>query len=314
MIPIIKADAIRPLLDIEALIPSAESAFRAISKKTAQVPLFVLHPNSWSDIHVKAAALPDCPIFTVKMAGWSQKLVDRDEPASSGMIAVFDSETCQPVAIVQDDHLISDYRTAAAGAVAARLLAPEEVSNALVIGTGAQALLQAKALLLVRPIKTIEVWGRDGEKAAHLVERLEKDHQGIRIRVAEDLPRSASVADVIVVATGAKSPVLQAEWLRPGQHITSVGSDDATKCELDPQIFASAQVFVDSKDSAQAFGSTRRAIEAGVLSLDHLMEIGDALDLGRFNLEAKMSVACLSGLGVQDLTALNHIWSSLCKP
>ena len=114
MIPNFQAEDIRPHLTIEALIPSAEEALRAIAADTAQTPLFILHPNSWSDIHVKSAALPDCPIFTVKMAGWSQKLAQRGEPASSGMIAVFDSETCRPVAILNDNHLISDYRTAAA--------------------------------------------------------------------------------------------------------------------------------------------------------------------------------------------------------
>lgn len=96
MIPIYGPDDLRPHLDIVDLIASAKQAFRAISNHTAHTPVYVLHPNELADIHVKSAVLPDCPIFTVKMAGWSQVLVDRGEPPSSGMIAVFDNETCKP--------------------------------------------------------------------------------------------------------------------------------------------------------------------------------------------------------------------------
>lgn len=311
MIPIIEADEIRPFLSIEALIPTAEEALRAISAETAQTPLFILHPNSWSDIHVKSAALPDCPIFTVKMAGWSQKLAERGEPASSGMIAVFDSATCRPVAILQDDHLISDYRTAAAGAVAANLFVRENARKLLIIGTGVQAFLQTKALLAVRPIQDIEIWGRDPEKTHALANQLRESCQDVHVDTIEDLSKAASWADVIITATAANDPVLKAEWIRPGQHITSVGSDDATKCELDPEILASARVFVDSRKSAQAFGTTKRAFDRGVLALDDIVEIGTVLEHGDPALDGSVTVACLTGLGVQDLTAVNHIWHSL---
>jgi len=313
MIPIIGVDAIRPHLDVERLIPSADAALRAISAATAQTPLFILHPNTWSDIHVKSAALPDFPIFTVKMAGWSQKLAEKGEPASSGMIVVFDSETCRPIAILNDEHLISDYRTAAAGAVAAKLLAPVDARRALIIGTGVQAFLQTKALLAVRSIDAVDIWGRDEGKTSSLVARLRDIYPHIDINIVEDLQQSAPAADVIVTATAAKEPVLQAEWVRPGQHITSVGSDDASKCELDPQILASAQVFVDSKTSALAFGSTQRALHQDLLCADDLVELGSALEAGHSYSKAGVTVACLTGLGVQDLTVVNSLWPLLRK-
>ena len=172
MIPMFGPENIRPHLRIENLIPSAQTAFRAISDGTAQAPVYVLHPSDLADIHVKSATLPNCPIFTVKMAGWSQVLVDRGEPASSGMIVVFDSQTCKPLAILQDDHLISDYRTAAAGALVAKLLAPTDASSALIVGTGVQAKLQAEALILVRPIRQLKIWGRSARKVSAMVEDL----------------------------------------------------------------------------------------------------------------------------------------------
>ena len=152
-------DEIRPHLNIESLLEPVKGAFIAFSRGDANVPIYVLHPTLQSDIHVKSAVIRGWPFFTVKMAGWSQTLVDRGEAPSSGMIAVFDARTCRPVAILQDDHLISDYRTAAAGALAAQYLSRPDSKTVVVIGTGVQAKLQALAIAQVRPIEKIVIWG-----------------------------------------------------------------------------------------------------------------------------------------------------------
>ena len=256
MIPVIGPDDIRPHLSIGALIPTAAAAFRAISEGTTQAPVYVLHPNDVADIHVKSATLSGCPIFTVKMAGWSQVLVDRGEPASSGIIAVFDSETCRPLAILQDDHLISDYRTAAAGAFAVQQLAPESASTALILGTGTQARLQAEALNSVRRIKELRIWGRSSHKAAALVQDLRAAFPDMMVDLADDLREAVRTAEIIVAATGSKRPLIQADWVQPHHLILSVGSDEATKCEIDPAILPAARVVVDALASATKYGTT----------------------------------------------------------
>ncbi|UWR11709.1 ornithine cyclodeaminase family protein [Sulfitobacter mediterraneus] len=311
MIPMFQPEDIAPHLDIAALLPAAKDAFRALSDGSAQAPVYVLHPNDMADIHVKSACLPDCPIFTVKMAGWSQVLVDRGEPASSGLIVVFDSITCKPIAILQDNHLISDYRTAAAGALVADLLAPRDVASALVVGTGMQARLQVEALLLSRRVPQIAVWGRDPQKTAQLRDDLAKIHPRTEFSLAGDLADAVPLADVILTATAAKDPVIDASWLRPGQHITSVGSDDATKCEIDPQTMAQTKVFVDARTSGEAFGSPRRAIAQGIIAASDLTEIGTCLTQGTAREPEDITLACLSGLGIQDLTAVRHLWQKL---
>lgn len=311
MIPIFQPEDIAPHLDIAALLPAAKDAFCAISDGSAQAPVYVLHPNDMADIHVKSACLPDCPIFTVKMAGWSQVLVDRGEPASSGLIVVFDSVTCKPIAILQDNHLISDYRTAAAGAVVADLLAPRDVGSALVVGTGMQARLQVEALLLSRRVPQIAIWGRDPQKTAQLRDDLAEIHPRTEFSRAGDLADAVPRADVILTATAAKDPVIDAGWLRPGQHITSVGSDDATKCEIDPQVMAQAKVFVDARTSGEAFGSPRRAIAREIIAASDLTEIGTCLTQGTARDPKGITLACLSGLGIQDLTAVRHLWQKI---
>lgn len=310
MIPIFGPEDIRPHLNIESLAPTAKAAFRAISDGTAQTPVYVLHPNDLADIHVKAAALPGCPIFTVKMAGWSQVLADRNEPASSGMITVFDSETCKPLAILQDNHLISDYRTAADGALVADLLVPDDASSALIVGTGAQAQLQAEALMLVRPVQRLQIWGRSAAKVSALRQKLLAIFPGLDVSAAVHLQAAIAKADVVITATGAKEPVVQADWIRPGQHITSVGSDDTNKCEIDPSILKSADVYVDAISSAAKYGAPSRAIAKGLITEVNLTEIGRYCT-GKAGKGANTTVACLSGLGLQDLTAVNEFWAKL---
>ncbi|MEX5563177.1 hypothetical protein SM764_07125 [Pseudophaeobacter sp. 1A16562] len=311
MIPIYTAEDIRPHMSVADLIPSAKQAFRALSDGTATAPVQVLYPSPGADIHVKSATLAGCPIFTVKMAGWSQDLANIGAPPSSGMIVVFDSQTCRPVAILQDDHLISDYRTAAASAVVADLLVIDRAQHAVVIGTGTQARLQVEALLLVRPVTSVQVWGRDHAKAQALVDKLQAQFARVRFEVADDLEQAVRSSDVILTATGAKQPLIHADWLSPGQHITSVGSDDETKCEIDPVALSQAQVFVDARASGLAFGAPHRAIRSGLMAATDLTEIGAALKAGTCKNPERTSIACLSGLGVQDLTAVNAIWPKL---
>ena len=187
MIPFYGPNDIRPYLNLEPLIQSAETAFRAISDRTAQAPVYVLHPNDLADIHVKSATIPGCPIFTVKMAGWSQLLADQRQPASSGLIAVFDSETCRPLAILQDNHLISDYRTAAAGALVAKLFVRKGAFSALIVGTGVQARLQAEALMMVRPVRQLKIWGRSDCKVRDIAQKLQSKFPQVDIRATDNL-------------------------------------------------------------------------------------------------------------------------------
>ena len=309
---ILRVDDLRPLLAIGPLIEPMRQAFRQASLGRSASPIAVLHPTAKSDMHVKSATLDGAPIFTVKMAGWSQDRADRGLPPTTGMIAVYDSATCELRALLDDEHLISDYRTAAAGALVADALARSDASTLTVVGTGAQARLQAEAVCLVRDIDRVLFWGRDAEKAGALAADLAATLGKPTVTNAADLGAATAASDVIVCATAAKDPVLRGEWLRPGQHVTSVGSDDATKAELSADCFARADlVVVDSLDAAGRYGSLARAAfsrEGGIEGRTQapVAEIGTLLNEGRLRREAPdhITVASLVGLGVQDLAAI----------
>ncbi|MBL4790413.1 MAG: ornithine cyclodeaminase family protein [Kordiimonadaceae bacterium] len=293
-------------LDIASLIEPTVNAFKALSAGRSRSKIDVLHPTDHSDMHVKSAILDGSDIFTVKVAGWSAANKDLGLPASSGMILVFDSATCRPIALLQDDHLISDLRTAAAGAVAVRELSNPDACKLGVLGAGEQALRQIEAHRLVRDIREISIWNRSRSNALKLADLISASDANLKVHVAETARAVVEGADILVTATASKEPLVKANWLKPGLHISSVGSDDGAKCELDPACFKRADlVVVDSAVAALQYGNIFRAVQAKALSSRSVVEIGTILARnapGR-RCPDDITISTFIGLGVQDLAA-----------
>ena len=210
----------------------------------------------------------------------------------------------RPLAILADEHYLSDVRTAAAGALAADTLAGHDAATAGVLGTGAQAYWQVRALAHVRPIAPVLVWGRNGDRAPRLVRRLTADLPDVEIRTGTTPRQVVSESQVVITATAATKPPIKAEWLRPGQHITSIGADAASKCELEPGVLKKADlVAVDSRAAAARNGNTLRALRTGLLTEHDLVELGEIFDVAYQRDPAAISVASLVGIGVQDVIA-----------
>ena len=163
---------------------------------------------------------------------------------------MLDSRTGYLLGLLDDQHYLSDIRTAAAGALAARMLAPRQVESATALGAGTQAHLQALALFHERPFHVLRIWARDPSKAARLAERLELLLPGVVIEAEPDLQTAVRTADVLMTTTAAREPLVRVEWLHPGMHITAVGADDPTKAELEGAVLRAGCVFVDSVEAA----------------------------------------------------------------
>lgn len=293
-------------LDVTSLVDPVADAFVAFSAGESRSAIDVLHPTDHSDIHVKSAVQSGSDVFTVKLAGWSAANEANGLPASSGMIVVFDAASCRPIALLQDEHLISDLRTAAAGAIAAREMANPNIHTVGLLGAGEQAYRQIEALRLVRKFREVRLWNRNRERAVKLAARLGAEQPAVSVRVEETAQGVVEAADLLICATGSRDPLVKSEWLKPGVHITSVGSDDATKSELAPECFMSADiVVVDSVEAAQQFGNIHRAIQAGMGDLQSIIEIGDILRGAKVGRQSKEQITIVSfvGLGVQDLAA-----------
>lgn len=307
-IRIVQASELRSSVRFEDLIEPISRAFQESSAGLADNGLIVLFPaerSEMGDVYVKTGVLRGHPIYIVKISPWFAVTSERGQ-AQGGFIGVFDSHTGHTLALLHDEHYLSDIRTAAAGALAARAFAPAAVRTAAVLGAGVQAYWQAQALYHERRFETLVIWARNVEKAAKLQTTLRQALPDVAIHVSHDLERTVRDADVLITATLARSPLVQGEWLREGQHITAVGADDATKCELDVTALQRARVFVDSRETTAANGDVYHALQSGEYALaDVSGEIGEVLagqQAGRIA-ESDITIAKFVGIGVQDLVA-----------
>lgn len=314
-------DAIRRAVGLTDLIEPVARAFADFSQGLGEAPIVVFAPaGSNGDVHVKSAWMQGRALFTVKVAAWFAARAADGRTASSGFIAVHDATTGDLRAILRDEHHLTDVRTAAAGAVATRMLARDDATTVAVLGTGTQAYLQVLAACAVRPIDTVLIWGRRAGAARALREAIMTRTRGLSVSVVDQAQEAVRPADTIITATGSTRAILDGSWVRPGQHITAVGADDPTKAELDPACFKRADlVVVDSRKETPRFaGDLRGAIEAGAFTgADIHGEVGELVvgrRPGRQN-SSQITVAKLIGLGIQDLAAVEvALPRLLCDP
>jgi ornithine cyclodeaminase/alanine dehydrogenase-like protein (mu-crystallin family) len=306
--PIIGAERLRSAVGFRDLIEPVSRAFQACSAGRAQTGMLVLRPHEDAgrgDVYVKSGVVHGEPVFIVKVSPWFATNVETGQP-QRGFIAVFDSGTGHTRAILDEQHYLSDIRTAAAGALAARVLAPPVVTTAAVLGAGVQAYWQVCALYSERPFESLMIWARDPDKARALAARLAPILPDVVFEIAPSAEAAVRAAEVVIAATASREPLVRGAWLRPGQHITSVGADDATKCEVDASSLNQARVFVDDRQTALAHGNVHRAVTRHDYRAEALAgEIGEVLAgsvAGRVD-PAGITIASFVGTGVQDLVA-----------
>ena len=306
--PIVSADALRVAIGYEDLIEPVSRAFQVSSAGRAQNGLLVLRPGENTergDVYVKSGVIRGERVFVVKVAPWFAANVDSGEP-QGGSVAVFDAATGHTRAILDEQHYLSDIRTAAAGALAARVLAPAAVTTGAVLGSGVQAYWQSLALYRERPFERLLVWARSASKGEALIGKLRARLPHVAISAAASVEAAVRGANVIITATVAREPLVRGDWLQPGQHITAVGADDASKCEVDATVLNRGRVFVDDRATNLAYGDVYRAVAAGAFDPDALAgELGEVLAgsvPGRLGAE-DITVAKLVGVGVQDVAA-----------
>ncbi len=291
-------------LDLDS-VACVEQGFRALAGGQVVMPPILsmaIHDHN-GEIDVKTAYVPGLDSFAVKMSPGFFDNPKLGLPSTSGLMVLFSANTGVLEALLLDNGYLTDVRTAAAGAVAARHLAREDATTATVIGTGQQAHLQLKALKLVRPITSATIWGRDEQKAKAAARAL-MDELEIPVRASTDIAEAVSSADVVITTTPSTEPLVRADWLRPGQHITAMGSDQGHKCELEPACIGRADIYVpDRQSQTEILGELRSAISANVIEASRkFSELGDIITgkaKGRTTAN-DITIADLTGTGVQD--------------
>lgn len=291
---------VRSLVGPAEALASMRTAFAALHRGEVTQPanMDFEFPAFEGEAHLKGAHVHGSPYWAVKAATGFWSNPGRGLPLTNGLFLVFSAETGILAAILFDNGYLTELRTGAAGALAADLLAPAEVEQAAIVGAGGQARYQLEALLGVRRPQRVVVASRSGaeEYAAEM-----RAAHGIDVEVA-DVESAVRGSQLVVTTTPAREPVVRADWVQAGTHITAMGSDFAEKQELETAILARADVVaVDHPPVAAANGEVHHALDDGSISLDDVVPLGALLDgaAGRTS-DGQITVADLCGVGVQD--------------
>jgi len=291
-------------LDVDAL-EAVREAFRKLSSGDAvQPPVMRIDvPEHRGEVDVKGAYIRGLDSFAVKVSSGFFDNPQLGLPTASGLMILIDAHTGMPTTVLLDNGYLTDVRTALAGAVAADAMARPQIDTVAVLGAGSQARWQLRALMLVRSPRRALVWARRPEAARGYAGEM-SDALGIAVEAVPEAEAAVARADLVVTTTPARRPILRADWLHPGLHVTAMGSDAEHKQELEPEVLRRADVVVsDRRQQGLTIGELRAAREAGVdVSEARVAELGEVLAGTRPGRASgdEITVCDLTGTGVQD--------------
>lgn len=291
-------------LDLDA-VDCIEQAFRDLATRNVAMPpvLRLDIPEHNGEMDVKTAYIPGLDSFALKVSPGFFDNPKRGLPSLNGMMMLLSSQTGLLQALLLDNGYLTAVRTAAAGAVAARWLARADARHAAILGAGEQARLQLRALRLVRPIASASVWAPKPEQAQRFADEMSAE-LGLAVTPCADIDAALRQADVVVTTTPSRTPLIQPRHLRPGMHVTAMGSDAEHKNEIAPAALVAATRYVaDRLTQVRKLGELHHAIDAGLVDADaDLPELGQVIAGTAAGRQAPEDVTLcdLTGLGVQD--------------
>jgi len=205
-------------------------------------------------------------------------------PSIYGQYLLLDGQTGQSLALL-DGTMLTKRRTACASGLAARYLAREDAATLLMIGTGALAPHLIRVHAKVRPIREVAIWGRRPEEAEKLAQALTRSlpaalGRAIAVRAVTDRRQAVGAADIVSCATLSKTPLVEGDWLREGQHLDLVGAYTPQMRESDDKAVWRARVFVDTRAGAlKEAGDIVQPLANGTIDEDDV--IADLAELAR---------------------------------
>ena len=295
-------------------VEAVEKGFIAYSEGGVVVPPVgeLIFDDPPGEAHIKYGYIKGDKYYVIKMASgfYNNNLLGL--PNSSGLMLLFNQLTGQLAGILLDEGYLTDVRTAAAGAVAARYLAPEPVTAIGVLGTGTQARMQVQYLQSITQCRDVMVWGIRTESALKYMADMEE--RGYRVTVCTEPSEVAANCNLIITTTPSQQPLLKLENIKPGTHITAMGSDTAEKNELDPQILAAAhRVAADSLQQCRSRGEIYKALIAGCITAEKPVELGKIITsiYKRRTTNDQITVADLTGVAIQDIQIASAVFDIL---
>jgi len=275
---------------------AVEAAFADHGNGLVQMPPKVYVTLPAGDFRTMPAYLPSLDIAGVKIVNVHPENPRQGLPSVMALTVILDTATGLPTAILNATRL-TEMRTGAAGAIAAKYLAPKKECVLGVVGTGRQAEAQVRATAQELVITGIRVWSRNPAHAESFAGRFrEFDTKSVSIEAACD-------CDVLVTTTPSRSPLVKDEWIHEGMHINAIGADAPGKEELDPAILRRARVFVDDPAQAVHSGEINVPIGCGLFTAGMIAGTLGEIVTGRKGRQrpGEITVFDSTGLAIQDL-------------
>jgi len=311
---ILDAEQVRAAAPMPALLDAVEAAYRDVASGRDHSPIRQRLSMGAGDLMLMPGLRDGGSGASVKLVTFMPANAARGLPTIHAVVALFDAETGEPLAVL-DGSTVTAMRTGAASGVSTRLLARPDARVLALFGTGAQAAWQVRAVMAARQIGEVRVFSRRADArdafAASLAEELGSSVSVLAPATAEAAVRGA---DVICCATTSSEPIFAAEWVSPGTHVSAVGSYRRGMVELPPDLFAAATlVAVDSREAAlEEAGDLLAALDAGLLAPDGFVEIGTVeATWAATRAPSAITVFKSVGLAIQDLATAELVMANL---
>lgn len=300
------ADAIAAAVPVGELLDAVEAAYRDVASGRDRSPVRSRVALPRGDLLLMPGVREGGTGSSVKLVTVMPDNPESGLPTIQAVVVWFDATTGEPLAVLEGKALTA-MRTGAASGVSARLMSRTDATVLALLGVGAQAAWQVRAVLAARPIRELRVFARrQAPREAFASAMADELGSGVQVRACASAEEAVRDADIICSATTSAEPVFDAAWIAPGAHVSGIGAYRLDMRELPAALFARASlVAVDSREAAlEEAGDLVAALEAGLLAPDGYVEIGSLpADWAQRRDPDAITVFKSVGLAIQDVAA-----------
>ncbi len=314
MTSIIELDEIKEILATIDPIKIIEEGFIAYSEGKVVVPPVgeMIFDEPPGECHIKYGFIKNDDYYVIKVASGFYENPKLGLPSSGGLMLLFSQKTGELISVLLDNGHLTNVRTATAGAIAAKYMAPSKVNRIGIFGAGVHGRMQPIYLQKVLDCKDIITWGISQEE----LDIYEKDMKklGFKVQTTTNPEEITSTCNLIITCTPSKEPLIFADQIQKGTHITAIGSDTPEKQELDSVIVKNAdRLVVDSFDQCLERGESYKAISNGMITKDKMVELGKVISNKEFRRQSddETTVVDLTGVAVQDIQIAKAVWKGI---
>ena len=303
---------------MQECIEVMEKMFRSLAQGEAAQPLrsFMWLPGKKGLLGMMPGYDKASGVMGIKLISVFHGNRDKGYPSHQGVVVLFDANNGRPLMIF-DASEITALRTAAASALATKLLAKEDASLLSIIGSGEQAERHIEAILLVRNITRINIWSRSEKNATRLAGKI-SDRYNIPVMICNNAEEAVTDADIICTVTSSSQPVVSGNWIKKGAHINAVGSSTPGARELDTNAVLRSKLYTDCYESIlNEAGDFLIPKNEGAITESHIQgDLGEVLAGTKKAREDKDEITLFKSLGIasEDIFSCCYIYRKMNPP